>query len=121
MWRIEAEAATVGAVAASATDRWPGRKGACNRTRAGSAEVQRWGQPCQGSVAEAATAPQAVLIIEPPRRWPQKEKGPRGISPRAFHNPGGVLLSHAVTRAVSLAMQSLTAVFGMGTGVTSAL
>jgi hypothetical protein len=35
--------------------------------------------------------------------------------------PGGVLLSHPVARAVSSAMQSLTAVFGMGTGVTSAL
>ena len=34
---------------------------------------------------------------------------------------GDVLLSHAVARAVSSAMQSLTAVFGMGTGVTSAL
>jgi hypothetical protein len=42
---------------------------------------------------------------------------------RAFqkNTPGGVLLSHAVTHAVSSAMQSLTAVFGMGTGVTSAL
>jgi hypothetical protein len=44
------------------------------------------------------------------------------ISQRLFIiYPGGVLLSHAVTRAVSSAMQSLTAVFGKGTGVTSAL
>ena len=35
--------------------------------------------------------------------------------------PGGVLLSHAVTHAVTSAMRSLTAVFEMGTGVTSAL
>ena len=35
--------------------------------------------------------------------------------------PGGVLLSHAVARAVSLAMRGLTAVFGMGTGVTLSL
>ena len=42
---------------------------------------------------------------------------------KAFHKiyPGGVLLSHAVARAVSLAMRGLTAVFGMGTGVTLSL
>jgi hypothetical protein len=42
---------------------------------------------------------------------------------RAFHKfyPGGVLLSHTVARAVSLAMRGLTAVFGMGTGVTLSL
>jgi hypothetical protein len=34
---------------------------------------------------------------------------------------GGDLLSHIVTHAVSSAQQSLTSVFGMGTGVTSAL
>ena len=50
-----------------------------------------------------------------------KEKGPRGSPEGLLYYPGGVLLSHAVTRAVSLAMKSLTAVFGMGTGVTSSL
>jgi hypothetical protein len=34
---------------------------------------------------------------------------------------GGVLLSHTVSRAVPSALKSLTAVFGMGTGVTSSL
>ena len=34
---------------------------------------------------------------------------------------GGVLLSHSVTQAVPSALKSLTAVFGMGTGVTSSL
>ena len=45
------------------------------------------------------------------------------VAPRAFHKfyPGDVLLSHAVAHAVSSAMRSLTAVFGMGTGVSSAL
>ena len=33
-------------------------------------------------------------------------------------NPGNVLLSHQVALAVPLAMEGLTAVFGMGTGVT---
>ena len=41
----------------------------------------------------------------------------------AFQNiyPGDVLLSHAVAHAVSSAMRGLTAVFGMGTGVTLSL
>ena len=50
-----------------------------------------------------------------------KEKGPRVFPEGLSYYPGGVLLSHAVTRAVSSAMWSLTAVFGMGTGVTSTL
>ena len=33
-------------------------------------------------------------------------------------NPGDDLLSHAVTRAVPWALEGLTTVFGMGTGVT---
>ena len=32
--------------------------------------------------------------------------------------PGGDLLSHTATRAVSSALRGLTSVFGMGTGVT---
>jgi len=34
-------------------------------------------------------------------------------------NPGSVLLSHRVAPAVPSALESLTSVFGMGTGVTS--
>ena len=34
-------------------------------------------------------------------------------------NPGDVLLSHRVAPAVPSALESLTSVFGMGTGVTS--
>jgi hypothetical protein len=33
-------------------------------------------------------------------------------------NPGNVLLSHQATLAVPSALEGLTAVFGMGTGVT---
>jgi hypothetical protein len=52
---------------------------------------------------------------------PPKSETPL-ISQRRFKKiPGGVLLSHAVAHAVSSAMQSLTAVFGMGTGISSAL
>ncbi len=36
-------------------------------------------------------------------------------------NPGGDLLSHAVTHAVPSALEGLTSVFGMGTGVAPPL
>ena len=52
-----------GAVAASATDRLHGRKHPCIRTRAGFAEDHAGHRPCQGSVAEAATAPKAVFAL----------------------------------------------------------
>ena len=47
------------------------------------------------------------------RKTPQHEA-------EAFYefNPGDDLLSHAVTRAVPWALEGLTTVFGMGTGVT---
>ena len=38
-----------------------------------------------------------------------------------INNPGNFLFSQAVTHLVSLASKSLTAVFGMGTGVSSSL
>ena len=42
----------------------------------------------------------------------------RVIATRALHvNPGGDLLSHTVTSAVPSALEGLTSVFGMGTGV----
>ena len=51
-----------------------------------------------------------------------KSETPSGDIPEGVSNyPGGVLLSHAVAHAVSSAMKSLTAVFGMGTGMTSSL
>ena len=51
-----------------------------------------------------------------------QRKRPLGLSPSGLCNyPGGVLLSQTVTSSVSSAMRSLTAVFGMGMGVTSAL
>ena len=59
-------------------------------------------------------------VVEPSGVSAQRKRPssfPEGLS----YYPGGVLLSHAVARAVSSAMRSLTAVFGMGTGVTSAL
>ena len=47
----------------------------------------------------------------------KKTKKP-GTEPRLFHfNPGDDRLSHAVTRAVPWALEGLTTVFEMGTGV----
>ena len=42
-----------------------------------------------------------------------------GIEPAALINSGGDLFFRAVTSQVSSARESLTTVFGMGTGVTS--
>ena len=49
----------------------------------------------------------------------QKEiKKPHPFLDEAFNlNPGGVLLSHTVSHAVPSALEGLTSVFGMGTGV----
>src|SRR5207244_5055895 len=52
---------------------------------------------------------------------PVKSEKPADCSAGFSYYPGDVLLSHAVAHAVSSAMRSLTAVFGMGTGVSSAL
>jgi hypothetical protein len=54
----------------------------------------------------------------------QKQEPPdaRGfLKENIFQIPGDVLLSHPVTRAVPSALEGLTAVFGMGTGVTPPL
>lgn len=44
--------------------------------------------------------------------------GPAFENQRRRKNPGNVLLSHQVALTVPLALEGLTAVFGMGTGVT---
>jgi hypothetical protein len=51
----------------------------------------------------------------------ENEKGSDCSEPFFDFNPGGDLRSRAVTRAVSSALQGLTSVFGMGTGVTLAV
>ena len=45
------------------------------------------------------------------------EKGQDFSRPFSIFNPGDDLLSHAVTHAVPSALEGLTSVFGMGTGV----
>ena len=50
---------------------------------------------------------------------PGKSERPRATSREAFQiNPGDDLLSHPVAQAVSSALEGLTSVFEMGTGVT---
>ena len=49
-------------------------------------------------------------------RLPQKQNA-RVLVTRALIYPGNDLLSHAVTSAVPSALEGLTSVFGMGTGV----
>src|SRR6476646_5353078 len=44
-------------------------------------------------------------------------KKPAGFLQQAFLKPGSVLLSHCLTAAVSSALEGLTSVFRMGTGV----
>jgi hypothetical protein len=51
-----------------------------------------------------------------PRYTLQSETGSRSASPLRI-NPGDDLLSHKVTLAVPWALEGLTSVFGMGTGV----
>ncbi len=67
------------------------------------------------------------LLLEVPRRlhsggdYPRKasSKAKRAREARAREiNPGDDLLSRTVTRAVPWALEGLTTVFGMGTGVT---
>ena len=55
------------------------------------------------------TTKQSFTVLKKQTRW------------SAFYKTGNVLLSQAVTRQVSSALRSLTAVFEMGTGVPSPL
>src|SRR3954453_21216823 len=57
-------------------------------------------------------------------RWGSRAKKKRPdayASSLCENNPGSDLLSHAVTHAVPSAVEGLTSVFGMGTGVTPLL
>ena len=61
----------------------------------------------------------AFAGARPNTRGPSPREKPRMLSHAGFHiNSGGVLLSHAVTRAVPLALEGLTSEFGMGSGMT---
>ena len=47
----------------------------------------------------------------------RKNENPATVGGVFVFNPGDDLLSHAVTHAVPSALEGLTSVFGMGTGV----
>jgi hypothetical protein len=61
--------------------------------------------------------PKAETRKRNPKKKPEKEEGP--LERVGLQNPGSVLLSHRLAPAVPSALESLTSVFGMGTGVTS--
>ena len=71
------------------------------------------GLPVQGLMAALACSGGSAV------GGPKKGEGLRLLRISALQNPGSVLLSHRVAPAVPLARESLTSVFGMGTGVTS--
>src|SRR6266480_2775537 len=63
-----------------------------------------------------------VRVYHPSGQQKSPDAGHRGFAGRielgTRENPGNVLLSHQATLAVPSALEGLTAVFGMGTGVT---
>ena len=70
--------------------------------------------------AEDVPRATTVLDLQLPVRGVKRRRP--GVLLRAFKNvPGGDLLSHPVTRAVPSALEGLTSVFGMGTGVAPPL
>ena len=83
---------------------------------------ERWGdrrgeEGFPGTTTDPTCIPGGYLTAEPtPGRG---ERPPRG--PLNLRNPGGVLLSQGVSSQVPSALEGLTAVFGMGTGVTPPL
>ena len=56
-----------------------------------------------------------------PRESSKKNPSQLNIETGVHNNSGNVLLYHTFTRAVPSALEGLTAVFGMGTGVPSSL
>ena len=53
--------------------------------------------------------------------WEKKKKPFSDVSKKGFKKSGSVLLSRTVTHAVPSALEGLTSVFEMGTGVTPPL
>src|SRR5262249_51819883 len=68
------------------------------------------------AVTAGADATRDVGTIVRPRDGRGRENA-RTFRPGRFNYPGSDLLSHAVTSAVPSALEGLTSVFGMGTGV----
>src|SRR5881409_76335 len=88
------------------------RKAETDRVREGISEGFR-------SVEPGRVAPGGEGAVEP---WHTcslyvKTKSPLTLRSAGFYYPGSDLLSHHLTMAVSSALEGLTSVFGMGTGV----
>ena len=101
----------------SAMDRRPTRGTGTRRSRAALPEACRappaMARPC-GGVYRGGTDPPAA-VGTPPRSRSRTRR------PRKRKNPGDGLFSRKATLSVSSALESLTSVFGMGTGVASPL
>ncbi len=74
------------------------------------------GRPWEDASHEVTTQPRSLSCND---AWflPFSDQGPKS----KIQKCGGVLLSHPVTRAVPSALEGLTSVFGMGTGVSPPL
>ena len=77
------------------------RSATSERTTHTARTLKAWRRPCS-----------AVLYEARKRRRAESNDS-------ALQNPGSVLLSHRLAPTVPSALESLTSVFGMGTGVTS--
>ena len=83
------------------------------------------GQPInisgRSAFSASALAPRARCLARPRyknRALPYRRRGRMPFDIRPWYTPGSDLLSHAVAHAVPSAVEGLTSVFGMGTGVT---
>jgi hypothetical protein len=84
-----------------------------NRSRRAAREMEQ---------VRIAGGKQAVQVALRRIATSPKEKGHPSVRWVAFRTtPGSDLLSHTVTHAVPSAVEGLTSVFGMGTGVTPLL
>jgi hypothetical protein len=105
----------------TAVQRWS-REGAADRQRPSSAS--RYGQTASitGAVGVGLAAWGSLGSTMGWRRIPARcWMGPRRGSPGQRKNPGDDLFSRKAALSVSSALESLTSVFGMGTGMASPL
>ena len=111
-----------GMVAPSCDPRGPGESPARHAHAAmprghEAAPDRRWREPETTKRPRAIAGPKRPQARE--RSRARKKEQARDDSRACGKNPGSVLLSHRVAPAVPSALESLTSVFGMGTGVAS--
>ena len=95
------------------------RMAQCHRSTSRMASART---PSRAGITRAGAAPAGSGAVTPGNQdkgGPEKRRASAGLLARrgSKKNPGNVLLSHQVPLAVPSALEGLTAVFGMGTGV----